>query len=267
MFVFSLAVIEITPCSIRGTSFTYTIVSRRSCLRAGTRYYMRGVDPEGHAANFVETEQIVETQMARASFVQVSCCCRCIDAASLTASLLQPSLVTDARIDSDAVVAISQLEVQARPRHLQPPRPARRIQETFPHASVLLQKECRHKPGKCLNNLYSFLSFFYISFYLFQCDQKGQEIGLVTNFNRNIQDMNHSDVRCVCKPCDRASVVDLSLHLPQCALLCMSGTSRSISTTNAARCDGTDSVCCSIKSTPIRLNTGEHQPASCPCNM
>ena len=29
----------------------------------------------------------------------------------------------------------------------------------------------------------------------FQCDQKGQEIGLVNNFNRFIRDMNHKDVR------------------------------------------------------------------------
>ena len=32
---------------------------------------MRGVDSEGHSANFVETEQITETQGARASYVQV----------------------------------------------------------------------------------------------------------------------------------------------------------------------------------------------------
>lgn len=28
--------------------------------RAGTRFYMRGVSSEGHSANFVETEQIVQ---------------------------------------------------------------------------------------------------------------------------------------------------------------------------------------------------------------
>ena len=67
-------VIEITPGSIDGKSFTHTIVSRRACLRAGTRYYMRGVDTEGHAANFVETEQITETENDRSSFVQVRMC-------------------------------------------------------------------------------------------------------------------------------------------------------------------------------------------------
>uniref|UniRef100_A0AAQ6AAH2 SAC domain-containing protein n=1 Tax=Amphiprion ocellaris TaxID=80972 RepID=A0AAQ6AAH2_AMPOC len=42
----------------------------RSCFRAGVRYYVRGIDSEGHAANFVETEQIVLYEGAKASFVQ-----------------------------------------------------------------------------------------------------------------------------------------------------------------------------------------------------
>uniref|UniRef100_A0A674ARY4 SAC1 like phosphatidylinositide phosphatase b n=1 Tax=Salmo trutta TaxID=8032 RepID=A0A674ARY4_SALTR len=43
---------------------------RRSCFRAGVRYYVRGIDSEGHAANFVETEQIVQYSGGKASFVQ-----------------------------------------------------------------------------------------------------------------------------------------------------------------------------------------------------
>ena len=34
---------------------------------------MRGLDSEGHVANFVETEQIVQYNGGRASFVQVRC--------------------------------------------------------------------------------------------------------------------------------------------------------------------------------------------------
>ena len=34
-------------------------MSRRSRYRAGTRYFRRGIDHEGHVANFVETEQIL----------------------------------------------------------------------------------------------------------------------------------------------------------------------------------------------------------------
>ncbi len=34
------------------------LISRLSCERAGTRFNVRGVDDEGHVANFVETEQV-----------------------------------------------------------------------------------------------------------------------------------------------------------------------------------------------------------------
>ncbi|KAH8019648.1 hypothetical protein HPB51_020459 [Rhipicephalus microplus] len=62
--------IYIKPCAINGHGFTFALISRRSCYRAGTRMFMRGLDSEGHAANFVETEQIVEGDSARSSFVQ-----------------------------------------------------------------------------------------------------------------------------------------------------------------------------------------------------
>ncbi|KAF7648689.1 hypothetical protein LDENG_00152930 [Lucifuga dentata] len=55
---------------INGKVFEWSIISRRSCFRAGVRYYVRGIDSEGHAANFVETEQIVQYNSAKASFVQ-----------------------------------------------------------------------------------------------------------------------------------------------------------------------------------------------------
>ena len=68
----SLVVITMKPCSINNKAFTYILASRRSCFRAGTRYYMRGVDLEGHAANYVESEQIIECDNNRCSLVQVS---------------------------------------------------------------------------------------------------------------------------------------------------------------------------------------------------
>ncbi|XP_069573326.1 phosphatidylinositol-3-phosphatase SAC1-B [Brachyistius frenatus] len=55
---------------INGKVFEWAIVSRRSCFRAGVRYYIRGIDSEGHAANYVETEQIMQHSSAKASFVQ-----------------------------------------------------------------------------------------------------------------------------------------------------------------------------------------------------
>jgi hypothetical protein len=46
--------------TLRGVTCRYTLVSRRSRYRAGVRFLSRGVDPQGHVANFVETEQILE---------------------------------------------------------------------------------------------------------------------------------------------------------------------------------------------------------------
>lgn len=63
--------VSINQCSINGHNFAWTIISRRGVNRAGTRYFRRGVDKEGNVANFVETEQIVDYQNDRASFVQI----------------------------------------------------------------------------------------------------------------------------------------------------------------------------------------------------
>ncbi|CAL8087034.1 unnamed protein product [Calicophoron daubneyi] len=46
------------------TDITIILFSRRSRYRAGTRYRRRGIDPDGHVANYVETEQILQTHMA-----------------------------------------------------------------------------------------------------------------------------------------------------------------------------------------------------------
>ncbi|KAL8943160.1 MAG: hypothetical protein Q9211_001089 [Gyalolechia sp. 1 TL-2023] len=58
------------------SSFLLTLISRRSVLRPGLRYLRRGVDEQGHAANSVETEQILSRAFwnARAkiySFTQI----------------------------------------------------------------------------------------------------------------------------------------------------------------------------------------------------
>ncbi|CAG9860329.1 unnamed protein product [Phyllotreta striolata] len=63
--------VSINFCVVNGHSLNWSIVSRRSIQRAGTRLHRRGLDKEGNVANFVETEQIVEYQGDRASFVQI----------------------------------------------------------------------------------------------------------------------------------------------------------------------------------------------------
>jgi phosphatidylinositol 4-phosphatase len=41
-----------------GRKLQLFLISRRSRFRAGTRYFRRGIDHDGHVANFNETEQI-----------------------------------------------------------------------------------------------------------------------------------------------------------------------------------------------------------------
>ena len=51
--------LRITQTRIKATPLTFTLITRRSRHRAGTRYLTRGIDDQGHVANYNETEQIV----------------------------------------------------------------------------------------------------------------------------------------------------------------------------------------------------------------
>lgn len=51
--------------------FNYVLISRRSYLMGGTRYNSRGIDNNGFVGNYVETEQIVETDNSLYTFKQV----------------------------------------------------------------------------------------------------------------------------------------------------------------------------------------------------
>ncbi|XP_015043580.2 phosphatidylinositide phosphatase SAC1 isoform X1 [Drosophila pseudoobscura] len=62
--------VSVNQVQINGQTFFWSIVTRRSVQRAGTRLFCRGIDDEGHVANFVETEQIVEFNGQHTSFVQ-----------------------------------------------------------------------------------------------------------------------------------------------------------------------------------------------------
>lgn len=46
------------------------IISRLSCERAGTRFNVRGVNDDGHVANFVETEQVIYIDNEATSYLQ-----------------------------------------------------------------------------------------------------------------------------------------------------------------------------------------------------
>ncbi|KRY49789.1 Nodal modulator 1 [Trichinella britovi] len=65
-----LGFVEIRDCVVAGNSFKLILISRRSCHRAGVRFHTRGIDSDGNAANFIETEQILEVEDRLSSFVQ-----------------------------------------------------------------------------------------------------------------------------------------------------------------------------------------------------
>jgi hypothetical protein len=50
---------EIKNTSIKGTPLTFVLITRRSRLKAGTRYFSRGIDDNGNVSNFNETEQTI----------------------------------------------------------------------------------------------------------------------------------------------------------------------------------------------------------------
>ncbi|KAL2902087.1 Phosphoinositide phosphatase SAC8 [Bienertia sinuspersici] len=57
--------------TLRDTPVTITLISRRCTRRLGTRMWRRGANLEGDAANFIETEQLLELKDFRSSFLQV----------------------------------------------------------------------------------------------------------------------------------------------------------------------------------------------------
>lgn len=50
---------EIRSTRVKSTPLTIALITRRSRHRAGTRYFSRGIDEDGHVSNYNETEQIV----------------------------------------------------------------------------------------------------------------------------------------------------------------------------------------------------------------
>ena len=51
--------LRITQTRIKSAPLTFTLITRRSRHRAGTRYFSRGIDDQGHVSNYNETEQVV----------------------------------------------------------------------------------------------------------------------------------------------------------------------------------------------------------------
>ncbi|KAG0781054.1 hypothetical protein G6F22_009758 [Rhizopus arrhizus] len=66
--------VSIKSAVINNRSVTFALISRRSQERAGTRYFSRGLDEQGSASNFVETEQLLLCDPSK-SLVQTNSLC------------------------------------------------------------------------------------------------------------------------------------------------------------------------------------------------
>lgn len=62
---------QIGQLKLKGSPASVTLISRRCTRRLGTRMWRRGANLEGDVANFIETEQLLEFQGFRFSFLQV----------------------------------------------------------------------------------------------------------------------------------------------------------------------------------------------------
>lgn len=71
MVVMICGYVGITEQILGNTLVNLCLISRRSIYHAGTRYNTRGIDDEGHVANFCESEQIVQCANHIASYVQI----------------------------------------------------------------------------------------------------------------------------------------------------------------------------------------------------
>ena len=69
---FSQSPIVANPTNIKNNlKFDFALISRRSTNYAGTRFNRRGIDKNGHVANFVETEQITNFGNTIFSYIQL----------------------------------------------------------------------------------------------------------------------------------------------------------------------------------------------------
>ncbi|KAK7395093.1 hypothetical protein VNO78_15635 [Psophocarpus tetragonolobus] len=65
-----LFVFQVAELKLKDSNAMVTLFSRRCTRRLGTRMWRRGANLEGDAANFIETEQLLETKEFRFSFLQ-----------------------------------------------------------------------------------------------------------------------------------------------------------------------------------------------------
>ncbi|KAI8139943.1 Endonuclease/exonuclease/phosphatase [Fennellomyces sp. T-0311] len=62
--------VGVESVSIESEKYELSVISKLSCKRAGTRFNSRGIDDNGHVANFVETETVLYSNRMCYAFIQ-----------------------------------------------------------------------------------------------------------------------------------------------------------------------------------------------------
>lgn len=104
-----LGFVGISSCKVAGSKFQLIVISRRSRFNAGVRLQTRGLDNEGNAANFVETEQIIEFGDAMTSLVEVTECR--IECLHVLLKLISFFVILDSWINSDVLDSVCKFSV------------------------------------------------------------------------------------------------------------------------------------------------------------
>jgi hypothetical protein len=89
-------------------AYTFVLISRRSPIRAGVRFWVRGADTDGYVANYVETEQIIASKRDPSlifSYVQVRGSIPLIWSQYPDLSRLPPLSVADESVGAKALSA------------------------------------------------------------------------------------------------------------------------------------------------------------------
>ncbi|KAG9289200.1 hypothetical protein G9A89_022509 [Geosiphon pyriformis] len=64
--------VKIIPTRLSDTPIVFSLISRRSRFRVGTRFFSRGIDEHGNVSNFNETEQLVLLDSSQHGQIQLS---------------------------------------------------------------------------------------------------------------------------------------------------------------------------------------------------
>ncbi|KAI9485809.1 MAG: SacI homology domain-containing protein [Benjaminiella poitrasii] len=120
--------VSIVPTVINSRAVTFALISRRSQERAGTRYFSRGLDDDGFASNFVETEQLLLCDPSKSLIQNNSICASFLQTRGSIPAIwgqvpnthYTPKLWVNSNLDNEKVLNASRLHFNQQIKHYGP---------------------------------------------------------------------------------------------------------------------------------------------------